>query len=178
MGESAPETGLVAYTHPGGMTLSLPPDWERAADVQPGLALISLEPEHGGEAEPGFRANLVVTVDQLDDGLDLDDWQAGTERLFPQSLDQYQVLDLERLRLAGVAAIRRLAHHRTEQNRSVTMEQWAIVLPADDGRRTGWTLTASVGTLDYADAADMFAHIAAGWRPPGHPDPAVDGTSP
>ena len=66
------------------MTLPLPEAWERAEDPAPGLVLVAIEPEHDPDDDPGFRANLVVTLDKLDDGLGLDDWQAGTERLFPR----------------------------------------------------------------------------------------------
>ena len=171
MAEPPTPAALVTYRHPGGMTMPLPDGWERAEDAHPGLVLITVEPEQPADQEPGFRANLVVTVDRLDDGLDLSEWQAGTEKLFPGSLTEYLVLDLERMQLAGVPAIRRLAHHRTDQNRSVTMEQWAIVLPGDDGRPHGWTLTASVGSLGYAGLADLTSQVAAHWRPPGHPEP-------
>ena len=175
-----PTTGdgdLGGYRHPGGMTLPLPEAWERAEDPAPGLVLVAIEPEHAPDDDPGFRANLVVTLDKLDDGLGLDDWQAGTERLFPTSLGDYLVLDLERLDLSGVRGIRRLAHHRTEQNSAVTMEQWTTVLPHPDGGVAGWSLTASVATAQYPSLADLFAYVAGGWRPPGHPA-ATEGQAP
>jgi len=170
MAEQTPDVGgFEMHHHPGGMTLPLPTTWERADDPAPGLLLVAIEPEREPDDDPGFRANLVVTLDRLDDGLDLDDWQAGTERLFPTTLGDYLVLDLERMDLSGVRAIRRLAHHRTEQNSSVTMEQWTTVLPDAEGRPAGWTLTASVATMQYSSLADLFGHAAGGWRPPGHP---------
>ncbi len=161
---------LVGYRHPNGMTLPLPAGWERSEDPRPDVVLIAVEPAPPPGGEPGFRPNLVVTVDQLPAGLDLEAWQAATEQMLPSMLTEYLPIDLERLEIGGVAAFRRLAHHRSKGGTSVTMEQWTTVLPAAGGASlAGWSLTASTATPAYASLAEVLAEVAGGWRPPGHP---------
>lgn len=156
--------GVVAYRHPtAGFALPLPAEWERVEDPEPGVALIAIEPERAR----GFRANLVVTVERLPAGLDVEGWQASAEDLLAGSLRGYLLLDRERLELDGRAVVRRLAHHARPDTVSITMEQWTVV---DDGR--GFTLTASAGTLEYDGLAEVFGGIAEGFRPgwwPGSP---------
>ena len=178
-----PDPGpLVGYRHPNGMTLPLPAGWEHVEDPRPDVALIAVEPAAPpGSGEPGFRPNLVVTVDQLPSGQDLEEWQAATEKMLPSMLTEYLPIDLERLEIGGVAAIRRLAHHRSQAGTSVTMEQWTTVVPAVGGASlAGWSLTASTATDAYAGLADLLAEMAGRWRPPGHsaPEaPTADGSS-
>jgi hypothetical protein len=143
---------VVVYRHPAaGFSLPLPAEWERIEDAQPGVPLIAVEPEHGG----GFRANVVVTIDELPSGLDLDGWQAGAEEGLPDALQGYLLLDREHLVVGGRDAIRRLAHHAMPDRGSITMEQWTLV---SEGR--GITLTASAATLEYDGLAATFAGIA------------------
>lgn len=145
------------YQHPGtGCVVPMPPGWDRLEDPQPGVAVIAREPE----APAGFRANLVVTVDELPDGLDLDGWQADSDRMLREELRNYYLLDREQMRLAGRPAVRRLAHHAASDTGPVTMEQWAMVAGSK-----GFTLTASVATLAYDSLADVFAEIARQFRP-------------
>ena len=146
--------GIVAYRHEAaGYALPLPEDCARLERPAPGVSLVALEPEQQGAR---FRANLVVTVEELADGLDLEGWQASTEEHLPDALNDYLLLDRERMALNGRDAIRRLAHHARPETGSITMEQWAIVVG-----RNGVTLTASSGTLDHDTLAEMFAGIAA-----------------
>lgn len=145
------------YRHPGtGCVVPLPPGWQRLEDPPPGIAVIAREPE----APAGFRANLVVNVDELPDGLGLDGWQDESDRLLREELPSYYLLDREQIRLAGRPAVRRLAHHAGSDTGPVTMEQWAIAVGS-----TGFTLTASVATLAYDSLADVFAEIARQFRP-------------
>ncbi len=148
-------TPLEPYQHPStGFTVPLPGDWERTEDYQ-GIALIAIEPERG----PWFRANAVVTVEPVPPERDLDRWQGHAGDVLARTLTGFMLIDLEHVDLAGRSAIRRLAHHETEAG-AVTMEQWALVEQA-----TGYTLTTSVGTLEYADRADLFAAMAREFRP-------------
>ncbi|HEX6467580.1 MAG TPA: hypothetical protein VF069_00685 [Streptosporangiaceae bacterium] len=157
----------IIYRHPvAGFRLPLPPDWERVEDARPGVALIAVEPDHGG----GFRANVVVTAERLPPGLDLDAWQDGADGLLRDALADYVLIDRERLDLDGRDVVRRLAHHAHEDTGPITMEQWAMV-----GGGLGYTLTASVATPEYDAAADAFAGIAWGFRLAG---PAGDGDTP
>lgn len=150
---------LVSYRHPGtGFTLPLPEEWERAEDAN-GVALIAVEPDRG----PWFRANAVVTIDQLDPRLDLPAWQDRGLALMGETLTEFHLIDVEETELAGRPARRTLAHHRAEGELTVdavTLEQWSLV----EGR-LGYTLSATVGTLEYGDLADLFAEMARRFRP-------------
>jgi hypothetical protein len=75
-------------------------------------------------------------------------------------LDDYLLVDLERLVVDGRPGGRRLAHHVDQAGRALTMEQWFV---ADD--QVGWTLTATVETWSYDAVADELAEVAAAWRP-------------
>ncbi len=154
---------LVTYRHPGlGFTLPLPSEWEQEPDPRPGVALIAVEPDRG----PWFRANAVVTREQLPPGMDLATWQRHAAAYLPQVLADFILLDAEDLVLCGRPARRTLAHHCADAG-AVTMEQWATV-----AHGVGYTLTASVATLEYDDLADMFAAMAEGFDP--DPPPPED----
>ncbi|MGA8117441.1 MAG: hypothetical protein WCA46_27710 [Actinocatenispora sp.] len=147
---------LTTYRHPApGFTIPLPGDWERVPAPHDGIALVALEPER----EPWFRANVVVTTEQLAAEMDLRLWQAYVDELTPRVLTDYRLVDREFTELAARPVLRRLAHHATGRG-SVTMEQWSSIHGT-----TGFTVTASVATLEYVDAAELFAEIASGLRP-------------
>ena len=149
---------LASYRHPtAGFRLPLPRDWERTEDTE-GIALIAVE----AERPPWFRANLVVTIERLEAGMDLSGWTDAGWGLLEQTLERPLLLDLEQTEIGGRPARRTLVHHTTDSG-AVTMEQWSLTEAA-----LGYILTASVGTLEYDDLADLFATVAAGFRP----DPA------
>ncbi len=158
-------TGLTGYVHPSGFSMPVPPGWDTAEDPAPGVALVAAEPDNGG-----FRANLVVTVDELPADLDLTSWQATVEPMLGTALHDYILIDAEETQVRGRPTFRRLAHHLVEKSGAVTMEQWAHTEGA-----TGYTVTASVATLAYASLADLFAEVVDGWEPaPGSGHPAPD----
>jgi len=142
------ESPLV-YRRACEASLAVPGDWEVLVDVEPGTALVAVEPDR-----PGFRANLVVSRTPLD-GLSFRDWQVGTDELFARSLHEYQVLDLERLTVAGRPGGRRLAHHVTSRRDAVVLEQWCV-----DVNGVGWALTATVDVERYDAVADLIAECA------------------
>jgi hypothetical protein len=146
---------LATYRHPGaGFTLPLPDAWARVEDAG-GVALIAVEPER----YPWFRANLVVTIERLPADMDLSRWvEAGLGQL-QRTLKRWLLLDLEPTEIGGRPARRTLGQHTTETG-AVTMEQWTLTEAT-----LGYTVTASVGTLEYDDLADLFATMAAGFRP-------------
>jgi len=154
---TARDDGLTEYCHPSGLTLPLPLGWERVEDPRPDMPIVAAEPEN----DLGFRANIVVTVDELPGDLDLQSWQATTEVTLPRALHDYLLLDLEHAELRGRQVVRRLAHHLVKGSGAVTMEQWATTVGS-----MGYTLTASVASLAYDSLADMFAAIATEWEPP------------
>lgn len=148
---------LALYRHPtAGFTMPLPTAWERVEDTR-GVALISRELERF----PWFRANLVVTIEQLPVDMNLAGWVTAGLGQLERALQRWLLLDLEQTEIGGRPAHRTLGHHLTEMG-AVTMEQWTLVEAA-----LGYTLTASVGTLEYVELADLFATMAAGF----HPDP-------
>jgi hypothetical protein len=162
--EGESDVDLDEYHHPGtGSVVPVPPGWDRLEDPQSGVALIAREPDDPA----GFRANLVLTVDDLSSGLGLDEWQADSDRLLREELRNYFLLDREVMRFGDRPVVRRLAHHASPDTGPVTMEQWAMVTGS-----TGYTLTASVATLSYDSLADVFSSIARRFRPgsTGHDD--------
>jgi hypothetical protein len=146
---------LSTYRHPtAGFSLPLPQAWEQVEDAE-GVALIAVEPER----PPWFRANLVVTIERLGADLDLSRWTEAGRGLLVQTLQRPLLLDLDQTEIGGRPARRALVHHTAETG-AVTMEQWTLTEAT-----LGYTVTASVGTLEYDDLADLFATVAAGFRP-------------
>ena len=137
----------------GFVTISVPAAWETVRDPYPGVELVVVEPEQGGL----FRANLVLAV--ADVTMSFADWQKGTDVYLAKELRDYVLLDLEKLSVGGHPGGRRLATYATAANQSVTMEQWTTLV---DGR--GVTLTASTGTLTYANHSSLMAEIVASLR--------------
>lgn len=150
------DSELLMYEHPRlGFHVPLPAEWELALDPMERVALVSVEPDRG----PWFRANVVVTVDDVPSGLDLAGWHALTEEMAPRVLSDYLLIDLEFIQWGDGTLLRRLAHHATERG-AVTMEQWSLL-----AEHTVYTLTGSVATLECIETAGMFAEIAAGFAP-------------
>jgi hypothetical protein len=152
---------LIEHRHPGhGFAISLPAGWQVHLDEPEGVALLGVEPE----PDPwGFRTNVVVTVEDLNDEVTLAGWQAGATALLPETLSDYLLLDLQAGHVGAHAGLRRLAHHDAD-GRAVTMEQWATI----DGAR-GFTLTASVSTLAYPGVSVRLAAIAGTFQLRAHP---------
>ena len=143
-----------------------PAGWEELAEPLPATLWVAVEP---GDGEPGtFRANLVLTCDDIS-GTSFRDWQVATDELLPRTLDDYLLVDLERLEIDGLPGGRRLAHHVDRQGRALTMEQW---FTRDEDR--GWTLTATVDTWRYDELADACGATAARWRPVNGQDADAD----
>lgn len=151
---------MRAYRHPNaGFTLPLPDDWETVEDTE-GVALVALEPPRDG---PWFRTNLVVTIEQLAGPPDLTAWQEQALGLMRQSLHEFQLIDVEEIELAGHPGRRTLAHHRSvtpAMVAAVAMEQWSLVVGT-----LGYTVTTSVGALEYVELGDLFAQLVAEFRP-------------
>lgn len=150
--------GLERYEDLRGFSLQVPTGWEQLVDPRADTALVVVEPDHG----MGFRANIVVTVDDLPDGLDFISWQASVEPMLEHSLGDYLLLDLERLDDdTGGPSTRRLLHHVVEESGPVTAEQWSSARG-----RTGYTVTCSVATPAYDSLADVLTEVGHSWRLP------------
>lgn len=142
---------VVTYRHRRGFGLSTPPGWEVIEDLDDTVALALLEPE----APAGFRANIVVTLETVDD--DIETWQQTIEEQLAQNLPQYTVIDRERV---NDRLIRRLGHYVADATGPVTMEQWATVRGM-----IGYVVTASVATLSYDSLTDLFTAVADSFQP-------------
>lgn len=113
-----------------------------------GAALVAAEPV---DVEAAFRANLVVTVEELAADVDgIDSYTDAGIALQRELLLDYRLVD----RVLDGDRARTLAHHDVG-GQAVTIEQWQLV---SAGR--GYTITASCWTLDYDALADAFATTA------------------
>jgi hypothetical protein len=143
----------MMLTHAGsGTRMSVPDGWEVSADAND-ATVVALEPPRGSGDGPAFRASLVLTA--VATGADFRQWQVDTDVLLPGVLADYQLLDLERVEVAGRAGGRRLARHRGPDGTDLTMEQWFVLV---DG--TGITVTATVDSWRYDGLADDLARHA------------------
>lgn len=136
----------------------MPQGWDKVARPLPGTLWTAVEPVDLDRPDR-FRANLVLTCDDLG-ALTFRDWQVASDEVLPTMLQDYLLIDLERLELDGRPAGRRLAHHVDQAARALTMEQWFVA-----GDDLGWTLTATVETWTYDALADELAAVAAAWHP-------------
>lgn len=137
----------------GFVTVDVPGGWEQVRDAYPGVELAVVEPEQQGL----FRANLVVTVADVE--MSFGDWQKGTDVFLASQLHDYLLLDLERMPVGGHPGARRLATHASDDNQSVTVQQWMTLV---GGRAV--TLSASCATLAFAGAGAELERSAQSLR--------------
>jgi hypothetical protein len=145
---------LSPRTHPTeGFSLGVPTSWEVRLDEP--VAFIAADPTTD---QWGFRTNFVISCEALDDGMTMNDWQAGDEKGLDTTLFDYLLIDRQPVHVDGRSGLRRLGQHGVD-GRAVTFEQWTTV----DGDR-GLTLTASGSTLAYPALSPLFAAVAASFR--------------
>ena len=112
----------MRYRHPElGFELTLP-DGSELHDDMDGMAIVAVEPN---EPSSGFRANLVVTVEEVAPG-----HPSRATRRCPcapgRAAVGHRLIDLEKLdarRPAGHAD----AGHHAQEHRAITIEQWRVV---------------------------------------------------
>lgn len=139
--DSQDEGQEVALAVGGGvLRFSAPADWEVDNDTAAPVASIVLEPSDG---QP-FRASMVLTLDELPADLDFNGWQKGVEIMLAQQPNDWLLIDLERVQVAGAPGARRLGTFAAPTGLSVTSEQWMTIV---GGR--GVTLTATSATMLY-----------------------------
>jgi hypothetical protein len=141
----------VRYRHPElGFELALP-DGSELHDDMDGMAIVAVEPN---EPSSGFRANLVVTVEEVGVGTSVQSYTEVSLRSQGELLFGHRLIDLEPLTIDARPATRTLAHH-AQEHRAITIEQWRVV----EGTHA-YTVTCSCATLDYATVADGFREAA------------------
>jgi hypothetical protein len=142
------------FTHPSlGFSIELPPGAE-VLDAPPGIALVAAEPRE--EAGDGFRANLVVTAEELPPDIDSAEVYTDASVIAQAgSLVDFRLIDRDAMTLAGgMPATRVLGHHDVD-GQAVAVDQWCVV---SGGR--AYSVTASCWALDYDELADTFAASA------------------
>lgn len=135
--------------------LTPPPDWVRVDSDLDGVNYVVVEPGR----EDGFRSNFVVTASQVTTE-SFGDWQIATDVLFDETLERYQLIDLEKVEIAGKPGGRRLAHHAGPNGEALTLEQWFVLTPG-----VGHTLSATVETSRYDEFYDTIGQVASTWDP-------------
>lgn len=141
-----------------GFSLRVPRDWEYVDQPATEVRFVAVEPL----ADQGFRTNVVVTVDELPDGLGLGAWQDGVDELMPSMMDGWLLIDrlLEPVAVQGSASgsgtqsIVRLGHHVVNQGTPVTLRQIAQIR----GSR-GVTFSTSVWTPAYSARYALISAI-------------------
>jgi hypothetical protein len=152
----AADAELVGYRHDGsGLELPLPARWERAEEVS-GCLLVAVEPKR----EPYFRANVVVTLEVLDENASLREWSGRSTDALRESLNRLRLIDDEHLAVAGVPARRLLAHYLHREHGGLCLEQW-LLLHAGIGQ----VVSCSTAALEYDDLFPLMSAITAGFRP-------------
>ncbi len=91
-------------------------------------------------------------------------WQAGTDRLLPIMLDDYEVIDLEHLDVGCHPGGRRLARHRAPCGRPVVFNQWFTSIEG-----VGITLTGTADVPSFALLDPAFQRAAASLTIAGAP---------
>ena len=147
---------LETYRHPtAGFELPLPRDWEQSENVH-GCALVSVEPPR---EDPHFRANVVVTVEALGSGAELESWAESSLDALRESLDRLRVIDLESVEIDGLPARRALTHYLHDRFGGVNLEQWSLLHGG-----LGYVVSWSTAALEYDDLWSLTNSVAEGLR--------------
>jgi hypothetical protein len=147
---------LETYRHPSaGFELPLPAEWERAENVQ-GCALVAVEPPR---EDPHFRANVVVTIEQLEQDDQLEPWAERSLDALRESLDRLRVIDLDASEVGGLSARRALTHYLHGQFGGINLEQWSLVHCG-----LGFVVSCSTAALEYDDLWLLTNTVAEGLR--------------
>jgi hypothetical protein len=147
---------LETYRHwSAGFQLPLPPEWEPTENVQ-GCALVAVEPPR---EDPHFRANVVVTIEQLEKDAQLETWTDRSLAALRESLDRLRVIDLDSTQIDALPARRTLTHYLHAQFGGINLEQWSLVQSG-----LGLVVSCSTGALEYDDLWLLTNTVAEGLR--------------
>lgn len=131
--------------------LTIPGHWESKVAPAPGVSMAAWPPVAEDET---FAPNLVLTTERVG-AEDLRTWQREVDLALPAQLRDYQLLDLQLVQVGGLDGVRRLATYTIEDFRSVTMEQWAVLV-----KGTGFTVTATSATIDFPTRGTELRAVA------------------
>jgi hypothetical protein len=147
---------LETYRHPSGLfELPLPPGWERNENIE-GCALVAVEPPRD---DPHFRANVVVTIEQLPEDAELEGWAGRSLDALRESLNRLRVIDLDATDIDGLPGRRALTHYLHGQFGGVNLEQWSLVHGGQ-----GFVVSCSTAALEYDDLWLLTNTVAEGLR--------------
>jgi hypothetical protein len=141
---------VSTVSHPDlGFALDLPPGFEVVGVDGVPLAARTAEPDPGG-----FHANLNVVAEQLPGDGDLERFVEDSLEQHVETLPAFRVIDREETTVAGVPAVRTLAHHAAG-GRALVLEQWRLAR----GDRA-FTVSTTCPALDWPAAAGTLADAA------------------
>ncbi len=153
--------GAVAYRHPElGFEIKLPEGLE-VVETLPSVALLAIEPEP--PIAGAFRAHLTVTVEEVAVGTELEPFADEALALQERELASARLLARTPENVAGVPAVRTLAHHR-EPGQPVTLEQWRLIHGA-----CASTVGCVAATMDLEEVSGALARAAQTFRPGAAP---------
>lgn len=136
------------------ITTPIDPGWS-VIDPPPGVVLVQVATDSVG----GYRANLVLAIDELEDEIGFEGWQSGNEALLRSSLEDYLLIDLGQLDVAGFGGIRRISSHLVDGVHAVTFDQRSVLLTTASGN-TGISWTMSCATLQYPYWREAFESLS------------------
>lgn len=149
---------LESYRHTqAGFELPIPVGWERTEEI-PACALVTAEPPRD---DPHLRANVIVTLEPLLEGEDLEVWTRRSLDALAESLERHRLIDLTELELDGRPAMRALSHYLHAEHGGACLEQWLV-----QHRGLGVVVSCTTAALEYDDLFEFMHAIAEGLRLP------------
>ncbi|MDR0345118.1 MAG: DUF1795 domain-containing protein [Nocardiopsaceae bacterium] len=148
----------TSVTHPAsGARVPVPPGWQPELDA--GAPVVLVSPPAPGQA-PGFRPNIVVTIEQIPPEVaGLAAYTASSITGMQRMLTGFHVIAIDDITVGGHEGCRVLCGHRDGTYALATEHWWTVA----GGVAT--TLTASCQVEDYLDLAEVFEQAAAGMIP-------------
>lgn len=104
---------------------------------------------------------ITATLESVSGGLLT--WWDGLEKVLPQALDDFQLLDSGAAVVAGLAGVRRLVHYTGRQNTPTVLEQWAAQQrwPTQEEGELRVVVMATMEPRNYDGTIDALAAMVA-----------------